>query len=89
MADAQNIEGAAEKISGLLNPKDQQETETNAEPSETPEKQEAESQPESEGTKAESTENAETTEETTTELQEEPELHRVKIQGQELEVTLD
>ena len=89
MADAQNIEGAAEKISGLLNPKDQQETETNVEPSETPEKQEAESQPESEGTKAESTENAETTEETTTELQEEPELHRVKIQGQELEVTLD
>ena len=89
MADAQNIEGAAEKISGLLNPKDQQETETKAEPSETPEKQEAESQPESEGTKAESTENAETTEETTTELQEEPELHRVKIQGQELEVTLD
>jgi hypothetical protein len=72
-----------------LNPKDQQETETNAEPLETPEKQEAESQPESEGTKAESTENAETTEETTTELQEEPELHRVKIQGQELEVTLD
>ena len=89
MADAQNIEGAAEKISGLLNPKDQQETETNAEPSETPEKQEAESQPESEGTKAESTENAETTEETTTELQEEPELHHVKVNGQELEVTLD
>jgi|TARA_R100000479_G_scaffold55594_1_gene26352 hypothetical protein len=89
MADAQNIEGAAEKISGLLNPKDQQETETKAEPSETPEKQEAESQPESEGTKAESTENAETTEETTTELQEEPELHHVKVNGQELEVTLD
>ena len=89
MADAQNIEGAAEKISGLLNPKDQQETETNVEPSETPEKQEAESQPESEGTKAESTENAETTEETTTELQEEPELHHVKVNGQELEVTLD
>tara|TARA_Y100000033_G_scaffold24812_1_gene23432 strand:+ start:198 stop:1175 length:978 start_codon:yes stop_codon:yes gene_type:complete len=89
MSDAQNIEGAAEKISGLLNPKDQQETETKAEPSETPEKQEAESQPESEGTKAESTENAETTEETTTELQEEPELHHVKVNGQELEVTLD
>ena len=89
MADAQNIEGAAEKISGLLNPKDQQETETKAEPSETPEKQEAESQPESEGTKAESTENAETTEETTTELQEEPNLHQVKVNGQELEVTLD
>ena len=89
MADAQNIEGAAEKISGLLNPKDQQETETNVEPSETPEKQEAESQPESEGTKAESTENAETTEETTTELQEEPELHHVKVNGQELQVTLD
>ena len=34
MSEAQNIDGAAEKISGLLNPKDQQETETKAAPSE-------------------------------------------------------
>ena len=89
MAEANNIQGAAEKISGLLNPKDQQETETKAEPSETPEQQEApESQPTSEGTKEQVTENTETTEETQTEL-EEPELHRLKVQGQELEVTLD
>ncbi len=41
MSEAQNIDGAAEKISGLLNPKDQQETETKAEPSESkPETQE-------------------------------------------------
>ena len=89
MAEANNIQGAADKISGLLNPKDQQETETKAEPSETPEQQEApESQPTSEGTKEQVTENTETTEETQTEL-EEPELHRVKVSGQELEVTLD
>ena len=90
MAEANNIEGAAEKISGLLNPKqEKQETESKAEPSETPVKQEApESQPESEGTKEQVTENTETTEETQTEL-EEPELHRVKVSGQELEVTLD
>ena len=89
MAEANNIQGAADKISGLLNPKDQQETETKAEPSETPEQQEApESQPTSEGTKEQVTENTETTEETQTEL-EEPELHRFKVQGQELEVTLD
>jgi len=90
MAEANNIQGAAEKISGLLNPKEEkQETEVKAEPSETPEKQEApESQPESEGTKEQVTENTEITEETQTEL-EEPELHRLKVQGQELEVTLD
>ena len=89
MAEANNIQGAADKISGLLNPKDQQETETKAEPSETPEQQEApESQPTSEGTKEQVTENTETTEETQTEL-EEPNLHRVKVSGQELEVTLD
>ena len=63
MAEANNIQGAADKISGLLNPKDQQETETKVEPSETPEKQEApESQPTSEGTKEQVTENTETTE---------------------------
>jgi len=90
MAQEQTVQGAAEKISGLLNPKEEkQKTESKAEPSETLEKQEApESQPESEGTKEQVTENTETTEETQTEL-EEPELHRVKVQGQELEVTLD
>ena len=90
MAQEQTVQGAAEKISGLLNPKEEtQKTETKAEPSETPVKQEApESQPESEGTKEQVTENTEVTEETQTEL-EEPELHRVKVQGQELEVTLD
>jgi len=90
MAESTNVQGAAEKISGLLNPKqEKQETESKAEPSETPVKQEApESQPESEGTKEQVTENTEVKEETQTEL-EEPELHRVKVQGQELEVTLD
>ena len=90
MAQEQTVQGAAEKISGLLNPKEEkQKTESKAEPSETPVKQEApESQPESEGTKEQVTENTETTEETQTEL-EEPELHRVKVSGQELEVTLD
>ena len=90
MAQEQTVQGAAEKITGLLNPKEEkQKTESKAEPSETPVKQEApESQPESEGTKEQVTENTETTEETQTEL-EEPELHRVKVSGQELEVTLD
>ena len=90
MAQEQTVHGAAEKITGLLNPKEEkQETESKVEPSETPVKQEApESQPESEGTKEQVTENTEATEETQTEL-EEPELHRVKVQGQELEVTLD
>ena len=88
----ENIQGAAEKISGLLNPQqDNQVPETKAEPSEpTPEKQEVqESQSESNETPEEQvTENTETTEETPTEL-ETPELHRVKVSGQELEVSLD
>ena len=91
MAEPQNITGAAEKISGLLNPKDQQETETKtAEPSESPETQEApESQVETETTPSEmTTENTEVTEETQTESQE-PNLHRLKVNGQEIEVSLD
>ena len=87
----ENIQGAAEKISGLLNPKqDNQVPETKAEPSEsTPEKQEVqESQSESNETPEQESENTETTEETPTEL-ETPELHRVKVHGQELEVSLD
>jgi len=87
----QGIKGAAEKISGLLNPKeDTQVPETKAEPSELPEKQEVqESQSESKETPLEqTTENAEIEEETTSEI-ETPELHRIKVSGQELEVSLD
>jgi len=87
-----NIDGAAERISGLLNPKDQQETETKAEPSEpeSTEKQETpKSQAQSEAAPVEQeTENTEVTEETQTEL-EEPNLHRLKVNGQEIEVSLD
>ena len=92
MSETTNIDGAAEKISGLLNPKDQQETETKAEPSEpvSTEKQETpESQAESEAAPVEQeTENTEVTEETQTESQE-PNLHRLKVNGQEIEVSLD
>lgn len=87
----ENIQGAAEKISGLLNPQqDNQEPETNTEPSEsTPETQEVQESTESKTAPIEQeSENTETTEETPTEL-ETPELHRVKVQGQELEVSLD
>ena len=87
----ENIQGAAEKISGLLNPKqDNQEPETNTEPSEsTPETQEVqESTKSKEALIEQESENTETTEETPTEL-ETPELHRVKVSGQELEVSLD
>ena len=94
MAQEQTVHGAAEKISGLLNPQSgQSEPEKKAEPSEQPPKIKEESseksQPESEGTpKEEATENTEIEEETQT-ATEEPELHRVKVQGQELEVSLD
>ena len=91
MSETQNIDSAAEKISGLLNPKDQQETETKtAEPSESkPETQEVqESQVESETALEQDTENTEVTEEQQTEL-EEPNLHQLKVNGQEIEVSLD
>ena len=92
MSEANNIHGAAEKISGLLNPKDQQETETKAEPSEpvsTETQETPESQAESEAAPVEQeTENTEVTEETQTESQE-PDLHRLKVNGQEIEVSLD
>ena len=87
----ENIQGAAEKISGILNPKqDNQVPETNTEPSEsTPETQEVqESTKSKEAPIEQESENTETTEETPTEL-ETPELHRVKVSGQELEVSLD
>ena len=92
MSEVNNIHGAAEKISGLLNPKDQQETETKAEPSEpvsTETQETPESQAESEAAPVEQeTENTEVTEETQTESQE-PDLHRLKVNGQEIEVSLD
>ena len=87
-----NVRGAAEKIAGILEPKGQPEKtpeEPKAEPSEAPVKQEVQnSQAESEATKEQASENTET-EETTTELQEEPNLHQVKVNGQEIEVSLD
>jgi len=91
MSSEQNLQGAAEKISGLLNPQDQQETEIKkVEPSESePEEQEVqESQAESEATNEQESENTEVTEEQQTEL-EEPNLHRLKVNGQEIEVSLD
>jgi hypothetical protein len=94
MAQEQTVQGAAKKISGLLNPEPgQSEPEKKAEPSEQPQKIKEEtspqSQPESEGTQEEAApENTEIQEETQTET-EEPELHRIKVSGQELEVSLD
>ena len=92
MAESTNVQGAADKIAGILEPKGQPEKkpeEPKAEPSEAPEKQEVqESQAESEATNEQASENTET-EETTTELQEEPNLHHVKVNGQEIEVSLD
>ena len=94
MAQEQTVQGAAKKISGLLNPEQgQSEPEKKAEPSEQPQKineeTSPESQPESEGTQEEAApENTDIKEETQTET-EEPELHRIKVSGQELEVTLD
>ena len=94
MAQEQTVQGAADKISGLLNPKEgQSEPEKKAEPSEQPQKikeeTSTESQPESEGTQEEAApENTDIKEETQTDT-EEPELHRIKVSGQELEVSLD
>jgi len=94
MAQEETVQGAAKKISGLLNPEaGQSAPEKKAEPSEQPqeikEETSKESQPTSEGTpKEEVTENTEIKEETQTEI-DEPELHRVKVQGQELEVSID
>ena len=92
MTESTNVQGAADKIAGILEPKGQPEKtpeEPKAEPSEAPVKQEVQnSQAESEATKEQASENTET-EETTTELQEEPNLHRLKVQGQEIEVSLD
>ena len=95
MAEEQTVKGAAEKISGLLNPnKGQSEPEKKeAAPSEQPEKIEQETSQESQSKSEETpkevaTEKTEIEEETQT-ATEEPDLHRVKVSGQELEVTLD
>ena len=92
MAESTNVQGAADKIAGILEPKGQpQKTseEPKAEPSENPVEQEVQnSQAQSEATEEQISENTET-EETTTELQEEPNLHRLKVNGQEIEGSLD
>ena len=96
MAESTTVQGAAEKISGLLNPnQDNQVPEKKAEPSEQPQEEvkKEESSQESQSSsgetpKEEASENTEIKEETQT-VSEEPELHRVKVSGQELEVTLD
>jgi len=94
MAQEQTVQGAAKKITGLLNPdKGQSEPAKPAAPSEQPqpikEETSKESQSKSEETPKEvATEKPEIEEETQT-ATEEPELHRVKVSGQELEVSLD
>ena len=95
MAQEQTVKGAAEKISGLLNPKkdNQVPEKKEAAPSEQPEKIEQETSKESQSKSEETpkevaTEKPEIEEETQT-ATEEPDLHRVKVSGQELEVTLD
>ena len=96
MAESTDVRGAAEKISGLLNPnKDNQVPEKKAEPSEQPQEEVKKEEPSQESQSSsgetpreEASENTEIKEETQT-VSEEPELHRVKVSGQELEVTLD
>ena len=95
MAQEQTVQGAASKISGLLNPKEGQtepekkEAVPSEQPQEIKEEPSKESQSKSEETpKEEATEKPEIEEETQTET-EEPELHRIKVSGQELEVSLD
>ena len=95
MAQEQTVQGAASKISGLLNPKagqsepEKKEAVPSEQPQEIKEEPSKESQSKSEETpKEEATEKPEIEEETQTET-EEPELHRIKVSGQELEVSLD
>jgi hypothetical protein len=95
MAQEQTVQGAASKISGLLNPKEGQaepekkEAVPSEQPQEIKEEPSKESQSKSEETPKEAaTEKPDIEEETQTEI-EEPELHRIKVSGQELEVTLD
>ena len=96
MAESTTVQGAADKIKGLLNPEQGQSVpEKKAEPSEQPQEEVKKEEPSQESQsssgetqKEEASENTEIKEETQT-VSEEPELHRVKVSGQELEVTLD
>ena len=96
MADSTNVQGAADKIKGLLNPEQgQSEPEKKAEPSEQPQEEVKKEEPSTESQSSsgetqqeEASENTEIKEETQTES-EEPNLHRLKVQGQEIEVSLD
>ena len=93
------VQGAADKISGLLNPqegqsepeKTQPAPQEQAEPVKTEPVAEEVSQSETEEAKpeAESSETQTETEQTEQQEAQEPSLHRVKVQGQELEVSLD
>lgn len=102
MADDKSVQGAAEKILGLLNPKlGQSAPVLKAEPSVEPEVKKEQPQEVSNDNQSQSdeiVEEAVTTENTTEEIKEETteqevveeqNLHRVKVQGQELDVTLD
>ena len=99
MADDKSVQGAAEKILGLLNPKQGQSAPVvKAEPSVEPEvktqdvSNDNQSQSDEIVEEAVATENTneENTEQPTQQEEvEKPNLHRVKVQGQELEVTLD
>ena len=93
------VTGAADKISGLLNPKEgqsepektQTEPQEQTEPVKTEPVAEEFSQPKTEEAKpeAESSETQTETEQTEEQEIQKPSLHRVKVQGQELEVSLD
>lgn len=102
MADDKSVQSAAEKILGILNPKAGQSAPVvKAEPSVEPEVKKEITQEVSnnnQSTSDEIVEEALATENTTEEVTEQPtqqeevekpNLHRVKVQGQELEVTLD
>ena len=100
MADDKSVQGAAEKILGLLNPKSGQSAPVlKAEPSvELEDKKSQEVSNDNQSQSDEIVEEAVATENTQEEITEEPtqkeevekqNLHRVKVQGQELDVTLD
>ena len=93
------VQGAADKISGLLNPqegqsepaKEQTAPQEQTEPVKTEPVADEVSKSETEEAKpeAESSETQTETEQTESQEAQEPSLHRVKVQGQELEVSLD
>jgi len=99
MADDKSVQGAAEKILGLLNPKQGQSAPVvKAEPSVEPEVKTQDVSNDNQSQSDEIVEEAVATEKITEENTEQPtqqeevekpNLHRVKVQGQELEVTLD